>query len=699
MTNTFIGRSPIVAAMSALALWLAAASVPLARAEATIETNSVLGTYLAARLAQQLRDTDAANSLLKVALERDPSNAALLDQAFISEVMGGNWAKAVGYAGRAVAADPGNQLAHLVLGVDAFKAGRLGEAERHFAVPGNAPIAVMARAWVLSARKDDKGAAQSLASITEPNWVGFFRKLQGALMADVEGDDARAAKAYDELFAADHSAIDVALAYAHHASHLGDNKLAADIIAKHFAAVTQHHPLVDAASEAVSRGEALPLEVANAAEGLSGTFYGFSQVLQGQGGIDLALIYTQLALQLKPNDQLTLYSLAETLEQLKKYDAAIAVYKRLPADSPLHFDAAIREGLNLNALDKTDDAKTALQALANPHPADGQTVTQTRAQLHSEIEGLAGVSNHERGDKVVALQRLLAKAGYNDGGGDGNFGAATRQAIAQLQKDAGLPENGVFGAPTRKALEDRIASAPAAAATAAAALPVPNGRLIDLYTTIGNMLRGRKQFAEAADYYGKAIALIDKPAKSNWDQYYSRAVSYERLNQWDKAEPDFLKAMGLNPDQPLILNYLGYSWVDRNEHIDKALELIKKAVSLKPDDGYYVDSLGWAYFRMGRFDDAVQQLERAVELNAGDPTINDHLGDAYWRAGRKLEAQFQWSTSLSSKPEPEDVPKLQEKLKNGLPAETGAATADKAPAPAEAAKPADSAGTDKPKQP
>ena len=686
MTNTSIRRS---GSQLAIALCLSLAMGGAALAETTVETNSVLGTYLAARLAQGLRDTDAANALLKVALERDPGNAALLDQAFISEITAGNWQQAVGYATRAVASDPGNHLAHLVLGVDAFKAGRLGDAEKHFAEPANTPVALMARAWVLNTRKDQKGAGALLGSINDPNWVGFFRKLQAARMTDINGDAVGAGRLYQELFAANPGEYHLALAYARHASHSGDAKLAADVLGKHSAAVQQTHPMIDAAVDALSRGETLPLDVSSAAEGLAGVFYGFSQAVDGQGGVDLATIYTQLSLKLKPDDQLALFSLATIFEQVHKYDSAISTYKRLPADSPLHFDASVREGLNLNALEKTDDAKAALLSLANPAPTPANPPPgQNRAALHTEVEAAAGVSSHEHGVKVAALQKLFARAGLGDGGADGNFGPATLRSLGQLQRDAGLPETGAFDAPTRKALEDRIL-----AAAPQTAKPLSPVRLVDLYTTIGNMLRGRKMFGDAADYYGKAIALIDKPVKPNWDQFYARAVCFERLNKWSQAEPDFLKAMELNPDEPLILNYLGYSWVDRKEHIDKALELIKKAVSLKPDDGYYVDSLGWAYFRMGRYKDAVEQLEHAVELKAEDPVINDHLGDAYWRDGRKLEAQFQWSTSLSSKPEAEDVPRLQDKLKNGLPDDTGAATA------AKDAKPGDAAGTDKPKQP
>ena len=668
---------------------LLATGVP-ARAETASDTISGLGTYLAARLAQDLRDTGAANVLLKAALERDPANPKLLEQAFISEVMGGTWPKAVAYAARAVTADPANHLAHFVLGDDAFKSGRLGEAEKHFAEPGNTPIAVMARAWVLNARKDSKAANALLDGIADPNWIAFFRRYQSAQLADVNGDSGAASKVYEDLFRADPATINVALSYARHASHGGDGKLATDILAKHAAAARSRHPFVEAANEALARGDKLALTTQTNSEGLAGVFYGFSQAINGQGGVDLALIYCQLALQLKPDDQLSQTQLAAIYEQLKQYDNAIAIYNRLPSDSPLHFDASLRAGLNLNALDKPAEAKAALKAIAEPVLTDAMNAGKLRASLHSDVEVLAGLSLHEKGARVLTLQRLLGRAGYADGGNDGNFGNATRDAVAKLQKDAGLPDSGQLDAPTRKALEDKIAAQPVPAAK-----PLDAGKLIDVYQTLGNMLRGRKEFAEAAEYYSKALALIPKPGKDNWDQFYSRAVCFERLNDWPKAEADFLKAMELNPDEPLILNYLGYSWVDRNEHVDKALELIKKAVSLKPEDGYYVDSLGWAYFRMGKYEDAVQQLEHAVELKAEDPVINDHLGDAYWRAGRKLEAQFQWSTSLISKPEAADIPKLRDKMKNGLPAEPAAASA----ANAATVKPADPAAKDKPKQP
>ena len=188
------------------------------------------------------------------------------------------------------------------------------------------------------------------------------------------------------------------------------------------------------------------------------------------------------------------------------------------------------------------------------------------------------------------------------------------------------------------------------------------------HLALGSVLSEAKDYKAMASLYDKAVAAIGAvPARNHWSIFFQRGIAYERLKEWDKAEPNFRKALELNPDQPQVLNYLGYSWVDMNLNLDEGLDMIRKAVSLKPDDGYIVDSLGWAYFRLNRFQDAVAELERAAELKAGDPTINDHLGDAYWRVGRKLEATFQWNRALGLNPEEAEIPKIKLKIENGLP--------------------------------
>ena len=203
---------------------------------------------------------------------------------------------------------------------------------------------------------------------------------------------------------------------------------------------------------------------------------------------------------------------------------------------------------------------------------------------------------------------------------------------------------------------------------------------VEAIMALGNIERGRKKFADCAQTYSQGIsALPDANEKTNWVYFYYRGICEERSKQWNKAEADMRKALDLQPEQPHVLNYLGYSWIDQGINLDEGMKMIKRAVDQRPDDGYIVDSLGWAYFRIGNYDDAVKNLERAIDLKPEDPTINDHLGDAYWRIGRTLEAKFQWAHARDLKPEPEDLPKIEAKIDNGLPddASSSAASADK----------------------
>ena len=188
----------------------------------------------------------------------------------------------------------------------------------------------------------------------------------------------------------------------------------------------------------------------------------------------------------------------------------------------------------------------------------------------------------------------------------------------------------------------------------------------DALLALANLQRSRKLFAEAADTYSKGLTLSEKAGRADWTTYYFRGVSFERSKRWPQAEADFKRALELYPDQPLVLNYLGYSWVDQGINLDEAFRMLRKAVDLRQEDGYIVDSLGWAYYKLGRYDDAVRELERAIELKPADPVINDHLGDAYWKVGRKLEAGFQWNHARDLNPEPEDLPKILRKIEAGL---------------------------------
>ena len=294
--------------------------------------------------------------------------------------------------------------------------------------------------------------------------------------------------------------------------------------------------------------------------------YGLGAALGRRGGEDLGLVYLQLALYLAPNQPLALLSLADLYEQVKNPQLAIKIYERMPQNSPLRRNAEIQLAVNLDTIDKTDEAKQRLQKLLKEHPDD-----------------------------------------------------------------------------------------------------------IDAIMALGSILRGRKEFRRMRRRLQQGRRHHRQPERPNWLIFYFRGICNERAKKWEQAEADLKEALKLYPDQPHVLNYLGYSWIDQGINLDDGMRMIRRAVEQRPDDGYIVDSLGWAYFRLGNYDEAVKNLERAVELKPDDPTINDHLGDAYAKTGRTLEAQFQWSHARDLKPEPEDLVKIKQKLANGLPEETSSA--------------------------
>jgi tetratricopeptide (TPR) repeat protein len=189
---------------------------------------------------------------------------------------------------------------------------------------------------------------------------------------------------------------------------------------------------------------------------------------------------------------------------------------------------------------------------------------------------------------------------------------------------------------------------------------------VEAAVQLGDVLRAQKRFAEAAKVYDTAISRLRDPQTGDWSLFYFRGIALERSDQWAKAEPDFKKALALQPDQPYVLNYLGYTWVDHGVHLDEAIGMLQRAIQQKPDDGFIIDSLAWAYYRLKQYDKAVTYQEKAVSLEPGDPVLNDHLGDIYWKVGRRNEARFQWQRALAFKPDADLVKPIEAKLQHGL---------------------------------
>jgi len=192
-----------------------------------------------------------------------------------------------------------------------------------------------------------------------------------------------------------------------------------------------------------------------------------------------------------------------------------------------------------------------------------------------------------------------------------------------------------------------------------------------VHVAAGDLYRQNERYGDSVAAYDTALSLFDEPTDNQWFIYYARAISHERQDTWPQAEADFRKALELNPDHPQVLNYLGYSLVEKQQKLDEALDMIERAVAAQPNSGYIVDSLGWVLYRLGRYDEAIGHMERAAELMPVDPVVNDHLGDVLWAVGRQTEARFQWKRALSfidaENPSPDvDGDRMRRKLEVGL---------------------------------
>jgi len=189
---------------------------------------------------------------------------------------------------------------------------------------------------------------------------------------------------------------------------------------------------------------------------------------------------------------------------------------------------------------------------------------------------------------------------------------------------------------------------------------------IDAALTLADLLRGKERYADSVQAYDTVISRLRNTDERHWMVFFSRGIAFERLKMWPKAELDMKKALELSPEQPHVLNYLGYSWIDQGMHLDEGMKMLQRATELRPDDGAITDSVGWAFYRLGQYDKAVEWLERATEQKGDDATITEHLGDAYWHVGRRREARFQWERALHQKPDKDRIAVIRDKLANGL---------------------------------
>lgn len=666
-------RGRIAAIVPLLAAGLIAVS-SVARAE-TLEgtetfegTRSLVGSYLAGRFARTYNDTADAAEFYRSALAHDPQNELLLEQAFQIEAARGDWPRAFKLAEELVSAQKTHRMAQLALALRDFKAGAWRKSDEHFIAAGSGPIgelsSAMGRAWLGLAQNDVAGAFSRLELPKQAEWAQYFLRYHRGLIADLAGRHSEAKTSFERVYAQDARTLRTSLAYARHLAFVGDRKRALGVIGEQIQrSQSDGHPLLRSLEAVVRSGKRIDPIVTTASEGMAEVFYGLGEALIAEGAAGIGVLYMQMALYIEPEHQFALAALASAYEGNKQYAEAIATYNRIPQTSPLATAVEIRKAFNLNSLDKVEEARATLERLLEEpaKPADGAETKATPAAI--EIPNNEVLRAGKRGEAVLKLQQALKELSYDIDSPDGRFGEETRRAVVAFQIRNNIRSDGVVGPVTFRTIMSGEALPPG---EEEGPPPLTVSDKLEILDALGNILRSHKRYAEAIPYYDRALAMVTKPERRHWIYYYARGTSYERIKNWDAAEVDLEKALALYPEQPLILNYLGYSWIDQGRKLKEGMAHIEKAVALKPDDGYIVDSLGWAHYMQGNFEEAVRYLERAVELKPDDPVLNDHLGDALWRVGREREARYQWEQALSLSPEPDDAVKIKKKLETGL---------------------------------
>ena len=537
------------------------------------------GRYLAGRVAEQDHDYDNASDQMDAALALAPTDPELVYSAFRMRMYAGRIDAAAQLAPQVLATRPGDGFANLVLAVQAIKKDNYKAAEQQLGKIGAenqlGPLRDYVMAWLKAGDKDYAAARSYLAKLKPA--AGERSEAPALVIAaqidEMAGDKAAAETKYRRAATLDPSGLRTTLSVADGLRRLGKADEAREL----------HKTYGEKFSDAVVMDA---LIAANAPMPKPPTpASGIAEILFDIGGIlaadprnqraDLALIFDQLAVNLKPDHDFSWLMISNLYEQFQQIPKAIAALAKIGATSPLSWQARLRMAALDAQLDRYDQAVTRLKALIAEKP-------------------------------------------------------------------------------------DRI----------------------DAALTLADLQRGKERYADAVVAYDTAIARLRTVEERHWPVYFGRGIVLERTKQWPRAEADMKKALELSPEQPHVLNYLGYSWVDQGLHLDDGMKMLMKATALRPDDGAITDSVGWAFYRVGQFDKAVEWLERASEQKGDDPTITEHLGDAYWKVGRKREARFEWERSLNQKPDKDRLPVIKDKLANGLNASNDKPTVYEKPATA-----------------
>ena len=522
-----------------------------------------LGSYLAGRHAFRQRDFDAAARYMSDALKVPPPAPGLLRRALVAKLASGQADSARALARRLLAIEEDAPLARLSLAVGDFKAARFDSAKKRLATilpRGREPFyGPLLSAWAEAGSGRFDEAVETLRKPGGNRNAAVYRSLHAALILDLAD---RPEEARREYLAADEEMRQPSARFVQAIGSFlrrnGDTG-EAERRFRAFIADRNRSSLIESELADLLAGKLPKRVAADGIEGAAEVFFNAATLSLRARSTELALIYGQFALDLRPDFPSARVLVGQIFESVGRDEAAIRAYARVDKASPLSWSARLRRA--------------------------------------------SGLSRLGRGDEAIRMLR--------------------RMATERLERT-------------------------------------------DALTTLGDLFRREKRFPESVEAYDAAIDRIGTIGPQHWRLLFSRGIALERSKNWPRAEKDLLAAIELSPDEPYLLNYLGYSWVDQGIKLDDARRMIERAVELEPQSGAIVDSLGWALYRMGDYAGAVEKLERAAELEPLDPTVNDHLGDAYWRVGRRNEATFQWRRALNLDPEPDQVGIIEGKIARGL---------------------------------
>ena len=535
----------------------------------TVNSTGLSGSFLAAQVAIDDNDDDAAVKFLERALALDPDDENLKQELFVALVSNGRLLDAAEIARNTPKLGTSQNLAGYVLAAESMRKRSWNNAINSLkdvsGVDLDKTLREITHAWALQGVGQTDEALARIAELEGPEWIAVMKSYHSGLIANAGGNHDLAAEHFQAVI--DNRAVISVLtetyiraveAMVRNRSKAGDNEKAREVLEYGLSLLPSHSPFQQIQKELDDSKILKPL-LTTPQQGMAELFYNIATAIRRDGAGNFSKTYLQISNSLAPKSDVIQIALAELYLQQGDYNKSNTFYDAIAEDSPFNRIARLERATNLSRLDKKEEAIKELRALIELDPTD-----------------LTG------------------------------------------------------------------------------------------YLTLGNVLSREERYREAAEVYDKAVTVIGEVKTYHWNLYFRRGIAYERLKEWEKAEPSFLKSLDLSANQPEVLNYLGYSWIDQGINLDEGMDMIRKAVELRPRSGFIVDSLGWAHYRLGQYEDAVRELEKAVQLMPQDPTINDHLGDAYWQVGRKLEATFQWNIALASKTPPDNPEAIEKKLKEGL---------------------------------